>query len=132
MRHIFFRLNLTSVSCGCNSLKQCFTWLRLASAVCKFNWLNPLFSVSVFLFPFRMCVTSFIWILRIPGYLSSVLFIIQEGTVLSYDPISGAVSVELTKESLKKTQGKFGVVQKVNDEVNVNSAFRLRMENSCV
>ena len=44
-----------------------------------------------------------------------VLFIIQEGTVLSYDPISGAVSVELTKESLKKTQGKFGVVQKVND-----------------
>lgn len=79
-----------------------------------------------------MCVTSFIWILRIPGYLSFVLFIIQEGTVLSYDPISGAVSVELTKESLKKTQGKFGVVQKVNDEVNVNSAFRLRMENSCV
>lgn len=44
------------------------------------------------------------------GYLSSVLFIIQEGTVLSYDPISGAVSVELTKESLKKTQGKFGVL----------------------
>ena len=62
-----------------------------------------------------MCVTSFSWILRIPGYLSSVLFIIQEGTVLSYDPISGAVSVELTKESLKKTQGKFGVSPKVND-----------------
>ena len=44
------------------------------------------------------------------GYLSYVLLIIQEGTVLSYDPISGAVSVELTKESLKKTQGKFGAV----------------------
>ena len=49
------------------------------------------------------------------GYLSSVLFIIQEGTVLSYDPISGAVSVELTKESLKKTQGKFGVLLKVHN-----------------
>ena len=56
--------------------------------------------MNVFIFPLRMYV----------GYLSYVLFIIQEGTVLSYDSISGAVSIELTKESLKKTQGKFGVV----------------------
>ena len=42
-----------------------------------------------------------------PGNPSFFYCTLQEGTVLSYEANSGAVTIELTKESLKKARGMF-------------------------